>query len=103
MATRSTLTSVSSAISFLILSAAAGVTESSGVVWTRSEISIAKSSYPTIRLYESPDFVTVASRSVEPFSGYFVRRRDLLGSPALEGEEPGARQRAAVPDLRGLR
>jgi len=31
--------------------------------------------------------VTVGSRTVEPFSGYFVAVRDLLGSPALKGEE----------------
>src|SRR5262249_34591371 len=80
-----------------------GVTDSNGAVSMRSLISIADPSYPTSRLLKSPDFVTLGSRTVEPFRTPFVARLDLLGSGPLNGEERVARQLAAVSVLRGLR
>jgi NADH-quinone oxidoreductase subunit A len=51
----------------------------------RSLISIADPSYPTPRLLKSPDFVTLGSRTVEPFRTPFVARLDVVGSTGSTG------------------
>src|SRR5439155_19491270 len=69
----------------LIFVAAAGVTDSRGVVSMRSWISIAASSYPTVRTLKSPDFVTLGSGTVEPFPTAFVAYPGPVRFRALEG------------------